>query len=162
MEFIMENTNLLIAIVIFIVCVIIGYFADKKLKLDEIIDKKMKDIDKNGPKKEENTKVEDKKSPVINTQSSIQTNKQSNMNENNQIINNAFNQNINNNNNINGPILTSENIIEEEINKELIKKAFDLRFEGNVKENDCIYKVTEVYDEKILLKIKTEIIVKLK
>ena len=75
MEFIMENTNLLIAIVIFIVCVIIGYFADKKLKLDEIIDKKMKDIDKNGPKKEtDNVKKEDKKASVVKPQPSIQVN----------------------------------------------------------------------------------------
>lgn len=124
MEFIIENTNLLITIVIFIVCVIIGYFADKKLKLDEIIDKKMKDIDKNVPKKE------DKKSSVVKPQPSIQVNKQSNIgqptiqnnvqpNVNSQTVsnnlNNSFNQNINNNN-INGPILTSENIIEEEIN----------------------------------------------
>lgn len=131
MEFIMENTNLLIAIVIFIVCVIIGYFADKKLKLDEIIDKKMKDIDKNGPKKEtDNVKKEDKKSSVVKPQPSIQVNKQSNIgqptiqnnvqpNVNSQTVsnnlNNSFNQNINNNN-INGPVLTSENIIEEEIN----------------------------------------------
>ena len=117
----MEIINLFIAIGIFIVCVIVGYFADKKLKLDETIDKKMKDIDKNGLKKEENIKVEDKKSTVVNPQSNIQTNKQSNivkpvMQNNMQPNINVSNQNINNNNNINGPILTSENIIEEEIN----------------------------------------------
>ena len=121
----MENINLFIAIGIFIVCVIVGYFADKKLKLDETIDKKMKDIDKNGLKREEKIKVEDKKSTVVNPQSNIQTNKQSNivkpvmqnnMQPNMQPNINVSNQNINNNNNINGPILTSENIIEEEIN----------------------------------------------
>lgn len=54
------------------------------------------------------------------------------------------------------------NYFDKEINKELIKKAFVLRFEGDVKEKEYVYKVTEVYNEKILSKIKTEIMVKLR
>ena len=54
------------------------------------------------------------------------------------------------------------NYFDKKINKELIKEAFDLRFDGDIKENEYVYKVTEVYDEKILSKIKTEIIVKLR
>ena len=54
------------------------------------------------------------------------------------------------------------NYFNKKIDTELIKRAFDIRFEGELKENEYIYKVTEVYDENILLKIKTEIMVKLK
>lgn len=44
-----------------------------------------------------------------------------------------------------------------EINENLIKEAFDKRFESAVKENNATYKVTEIYEKKELTKLKTSI-----
>ena len=71
MEFIFENTNILITIVIFVICVIIGYFADKKLKLDEIIDKK-----KNGKTKEAENAVSGVSNENLVAQPRVSDNKQ--------------------------------------------------------------------------------------
>lgn len=48
------------------------------------------------------------------------------------------------------------------ISDDLIKKAFDNRFDGSVKKDDMSYKVSEIYEDGELTKLKTVISLKLK
>ncbi len=48
------------------------------------------------------------------------------------------------------------------INDDLIKKAFDNRFEGSVKKDNMSYRVSEIYEDGELTKLKTVISLKLK
>ncbi len=87
-NYFMDNPNLLIAIIVFVFCVIIGFFADQYLK-------KQSNINKAIEKKEEDNKTNETTSYEKNFDSNIKTNSSAELKENVSFNNNSLEGNLN-------------------------------------------------------------------